>query len=168
MSGSGGQKKKVRMLIMDVDGTLTDGKVYIGPSGEEFKAFNIQDGLGIKMLKKRGIIPALITGRNSKIVDTRAKELGIDEVYQGIEDKLEIYNLLKGKYGISDEEVAYVGDDLNDLPIMNRVGLSCCVANAVDTVKSQVDLVTKRSGGEGAVREVIEMILRVYDCAGHE
>src|SRR5690554_1100387 len=124
MRGLGVQKKKIRMLIMDVDGTLTDGKVYIGPSGEEFKAFNIQDGLGIKMLKEKGIIPAIITGRNSKIVDARAKELGIDEVYQGIEDKLEIYNLLKGKYGIFDEEVAYVGDDLNDLPIMDQVGLS--------------------------------------------
>lgn len=165
MREPGVEKKKVKMLIMDVDGTLTDGKVYIGPHGEEFKAFNIQDGLGIKMLRGKGIIPAIITGRNSEIVDTRAKELGIDEVYQGIENKLEIYNLLKGKYDIFDEEVAYIGDDLNDLPIMNQVGLSCCVANAVDAVKDQVDYVAKRNGGEGAVREVIEMILWAHNDA---
>ena len=144
---------------MDVDGTLTDGKVYIGSHGEEFKAFNIKDGLGIKLLMDKGIIPVIITGRNSEIVNIRAKELGIEEVYQGIKDKLEVYKLIKEKYKLFDEEVAYIGDDLNDLPLMKKVGFSFCVADAVDAVSREVNYITKLNGGEGAVREAIEMIL---------
>ena len=151
--------KKIKMFIMDVDGTLTDGKIYMGPHGEKFKAFNTKDGLGIKLLIKQGILPVIITGRNSEIVNTRAKELGIEEVYQGVDDKLEVYQLLKEKYNISDEEIAFIGDDVNDLPLINKVGLSFCVADAVG-VSEEVNYITKLNGGEGAVREAIEMILQ--------
>lgn len=151
--------KRIKLFIMDVDGTLTDGKVYIGPGGEEFKAFNIKDGLGIKYLIKRGIVPAIITGRKSEIVLTRAKELGIEEVYQGIEDKLSVYHQLVEKYKLNAEEVAFIGDDLNDLSLLDQVGLSFCVADAVETVREKVDYVTKQKGGEGAVREAIDLIL---------
>lgn len=145
---------------MDVDGTLTDGKVYIGLHGEVFKAFNIKDGLGIKLLIEKGIIPVIITGRNSEMVNIRAKELGIEEVYQGVNDKLEVYKLLKEKYKLFDEEIAYIGDDINDLPLMKKVGFSFCVADAVDTVCREVNYITQLNGGEGAVREAIEVILR--------
>lgn len=151
--------KKVKLFIMDVDGTLTDGKIYIGPQGEVFKAFNTKDGLGIKRLREKGIIPVIITGRNSEIVVARAKELGIDEIYQGIKDKLEVYRHLVDKYKVNDEEVAFIGDDLNDLPLLNKVGLSFGVADAVEAVRAAVDYVTKQKGGEGAVREAIDLIL---------
>lgn len=154
------ETKKIKMLIMDVDGTLTDGKVYIGPRGEEFKAFNIKDGLGIKLLKEKGVIPVIITGRNSKIVSVRANELGIEEVWQGVEDKLNTYHNLTEKYKINDQEVAFIGDDLNDLPLINKVGLSFSVADAVKAVREKADYVTKKNGGEGAVREAIEIILQ--------
>ncbi|HHW11597.1 MAG TPA: HAD-IIIA family hydrolase [Firmicutes bacterium] len=147
------------MLIMDVDGTLTDGKIYIGPQGEVFKAFNTKDGLGIKLLMDKGIIPVIITGRNSQIVLKRAEELGIEEIYQGVEDKLDIYRLLLEKYKLDPEEVAFIGDDLNDLPLLKMVGLSFCVADAVEAVREKVDYVTRLKGGEGAVREVIDLIL---------
>lgn len=151
--------KKVKLFIMDVDGTLTDGKIYIGPQGEVFKAFNTKDGLGIKRLREKGIIPVIITGRSSEIVVARAKELGIDEIYQGIKDKLAVYRHLVDKYKVNDEEVAFIGDDLNDLPLLNKVGLSFGVADAVETVRAAVDYVTKQKGGEGAVREAIDLIL---------
>ncbi len=151
--------KKIKMLIMDVDGTLTDGKIYIGPRGEVFKAFNTKDGLGIKLLIDKGIIPVIITGRNSEIVVARAEELGIDEIHQGIEDKLDLYQHLVEKYKLNDEEVAFIGDDLNDLPLLNKVGLSFCVADAVEAVREKVDYVARLKGGEGAVREAIDVIL---------
>jgi len=151
--------KKIKLFIMDVDGTLTDGKIYIGPRGEEFKAFNTKDGLGIKYLIEKGIVPVIITGRHSEIVLTRAKELGIEEVYQGIEDKLATYHQLVEKYKLDAEEVAFIGDDLNDLSLLDQVGLSFCVADAVETVREKVDYVTKQKGGEGAVREAIDLIL---------
>ena len=151
--------KMIKLFIMDVDGTLTDGKIYIGPQGEVFKAFNTKDGLGIKLLKDKGIIPVIITGRNSEIVVARAEELGIEEIYQGVEDKLDIYQHLVEKYKLSDEEVAFIGDDLNDLPLLNKVGLSFCVADAMEAVREKVDYVTELKGGEGAVREAIDLIL---------
>ena len=153
-------KHKIKMFIMDVDGTLTDGKIYIGSHGEVFKAFNTKDGLGIKLLSGKGIIPVIITGRHSEIVMARARELGIEEVYQGVEDKLTAYRELTDKYKIIDEEVAFIGDDLNDLPLINMVGLSFAVADAVRAVREKVDYVTEERGGEGAVREAIEVILQ--------
>lgn len=153
-------KKKIKIFIMDVDGTLTDGKIYIGPQGEIFKAFNVKDGLGIKLLIEKGIIPVIITCRNSEIVTRRARELGIEEVHQGVEDKLETYRKLTQKYGINNQEVAFIGDDLNDLPLMNVAGLSFAVADAVRAVREKADYVTGHKGGDGAVREAIDVILR--------
>ncbi|WP_035291738.1 HAD-IIIA family hydrolase [Clostridium sp. KNHs214] len=151
--------KKIKMLIMDVDGTLTDGKIYIGASGEEFKAFNVKDGYGIKLLKLNGIIPAIITGRNSEFVLRRAEELGIEEVFQGIENKLQKYEELKMKYDLIDDEIAYIGDDINDYEILKKVGAKFAVANCVRNLKTIVDYVSVLNGGDGAVREIIDLIL---------
>lgn len=151
--------RKIKMLIMDVDGTLTDGKIYLGNDGEELKAFNVKDGLGINLLHREGIIPAIITGRKSEIVNIRARELRIEEVYQGVKDKLAVYKHLKEKYGLQDEEIAYVGDDLNDLPIMEEVGISFTVRDGARTLQERCDYCASKNGGEGAVREIIDLIL---------
>lgn len=151
--------KKIKMFIMDVDGTLTDGKIYIGHHGEEFKAFNVKDGYGIKLLKEKGIIPAIITGRNSEIVNRRAQELGIEEVFQGIENKLEKYDYLKMKYDLCDDEIAYIGDDLNDLCIIQKVGVKFAVSNCVPSLREYCDYISQFNGGDGAVREVVDFII---------
>lgn len=153
--------QKIKLIILDVDGVLTDGKVYYSDKGEELKAFNTQDGFGIKGLITNGMKFAIITGRSSPIVDKRAQELGIQYVYQGaLYSKLDAYKDCIAKVGIKDEEVAYMGDDLNDLPPIKVVGLSAAPSNAVDEVLESVDLVTKRAGGYGAVREFCDFILR--------
>lgn len=154
-----GKMRKIKMLIMDVDGTLTDGKIYLGNDGEELKAFNVKDGLGINLLHQAGIITAIITGRRSEIVSIRARELGIGEVYQGVEDKLATYAQLKEQYGLEDEEIAYIGDDLNDLPIMEKAGLSFTVRDGARILQERCDYTASKNGGEGAVREIIDMIL---------
>ncbi|MDI9478110.1 MAG: HAD-IIIA family hydrolase [Halanaerobiales bacterium] len=154
-----GKMRKIKMLIMDVDGTLTDGKIYLGNDGEELKAFNVKDGLGINLLHKEGIIPAIITGRSSEIVNNRARELKIEEVHQGIKDKLEVYRYLKEKYGLQDEEIAYIGDDLNDLEIMEEAGVSFTVRDGALLLQERCDYCASKNGGEGAVREIIDLIL---------
>ena len=151
---------KIKMLVMDVDGTLTDGKIYIGENGEVMKAFNVKDGYGIVMAKKQGILPVIITGRKSKIVEERAKELGIEELYQGIEDKVEVLKEVAERHKILLEEIAYMGDDLNDLDCMGICGLSACPSDAIDEVINDVDYTCKKSGGNGAVREFITYILK--------
>jgi len=152
--------KILKMFIMDVDGTLTDGKIYLGNDGEELKAFNVKDGMGISLLRKKGIIPVLITGRESEIVNIRAKELAIEDVYQGIKDKLEIYARLKDKYQLSDQEISYVGDDLNDLTIMKEVGVSFTVNDGAEELREKCDYCAKRNGGDGAIREIIDLIIK--------
>lgn len=144
---------------MDVDGTLTDGKIYIGNDGELFKAFNVKDGAGIKLLKENNIIPVIITGRTSDIVLVRARELGIDEIYQGVEDKVEIFNKLKKKYNITNDQSAFVGDDLNDLELMKLCGLKSTVANAAEELFDVVDYISPLNGGDGAVRDIINKLL---------
>lgn len=151
--------KDIKLLIMDVDGTLTDGKIYIGHNKEEFKAFNVKDGYGIKLLHENNIKTAIITGRNSEIVNNRAKELGIKEVFQGIDNKVEKYNHLKDKYQLKDYEIAHIGDDINDVSIFEKVGLKVAVNDAVEQVKNMADIVTNKNGGNGAVREIIDIIL---------
>ncbi|MFP4661845.1 MAG: KdsC family phosphatase [Halanaerobiales bacterium] len=151
--------KKLKMFIMDVDGTLTDGKIYLGNNGEEMKAFNVKDGMGINLLHREGIIPVIITGRKAEIVNIRGKELSITEIYQGIKDKLGVYNKLKEKYDLQDEEISFIGDDLNDLPIMKKVGISFGVNDGVEEVKNYCDYCASKKGGEGAVREVIDIII---------
>lgn len=150
---------RIKLFIMDVDGTLTDGKIYIGNNEEMFKVFNVKDGLGIGLLNKNGIIPAIITGRNSKIVIARANELGIHEVHQGVENKVEIFNMLKEKYNLVNDQIAFVGDDLNDLELMRLVGLKLTVANAAQELIEISDYKSSLNGGEGAVRDIINKLL---------
>ena len=154
---------------MDVDGTLTDGKIYISSDGEIFKAFDIKDGYGIKnILKKHNLKTAIITGRYSEIVLKRAEELNIDYLYQGIEDKLACLEQLVEKIGCSYKEVVYMGDDVNDLPCMEKVGLSCCPGDAQEDVKKNVNYIAQRRGGMGAVREVIDKITILKTEIGEE
>lgn len=147
---------KIKLLVMDVDGTLTDGKIYMGENGEVMKAFNIKDGYAIAhMLPEMGIIPVIITGRKSKIVENRAKELGIIELYQGVVNKLDQLKKVAEKYKAATEEIAYIGDDLNDLECIEYCGVAVCPADAVEKVKRKVTYVCQSNGGEGAVREFI-------------
>lgn len=148
------------LLAMDVDGTLTDGKIYLGNAGEEYKAFCVKDGQGIALLHAEGIKTAIITGRSSSIVDKRAKELGIPFVMQDIKDKAAALRELAEKENISLKEIAYIGDDINDLPAMKLCGLSFSPSDAVQDVRAcSVNLKVK--GGEGAVRECAEYILNL-------
>jgi 3-deoxy-D-manno-octulosonate 8-phosphate phosphatase (KDO 8-P phosphatase) len=153
---------KIKILVMDVDGTLTDGKIYIGSDGEMLKAFNVKDGLGISKLRTNNIIPAIITGRESEILKRRSDELKIEELYQGIENKIGKLKELVERYKCNLSEVAYIGDDENDLQCMKVCGLSGCPADAVESVKEEVDIVCTKDGGQGAVREFIEYILENY------
>lgn len=150
----------VKLVIFDVDGVLTDGRIFIGTNGELFKSFHCQDGLGVKLLQAAGIKTAIITGRESKIVTKRSLELKIEDVYQGVQNKLTALFDLQKKYGIKADEIAYVGDDFIDLPVMCRIGLACAVANAVMEVKGTAHYVAQAKGGDGAVREIAEMILK--------
>jgi 3-deoxy-D-manno-octulosonate 8-phosphate phosphatase (KDO 8-P phosphatase) len=150
---------QVRLLILDVDGVLTDGGLQFDTRGEQHKTFNSLDGHGIRMLLESAIEVAIITGRDSTIVSQRAQELGVRHLYQGCRDKLAAFNALLKQTGLEPGQVAYVGDDLPDLPIMRRVGLAIAVANAHGFVKQHCDWVTTLPGGRGAVREVTDFIL---------
>ena len=152
--------KRIRLLVLDVDGVLTDGGIYMGPSGEAMKRFDIKDGLGIALWHRSGGMTAILTGRSSQIVENRAKELHISVVRQGCSEKRAAYEELKAELKISDEEVAYIGDDIIDLPVMKRVGLPVAVADAVPEVRDAASLVVEHKGGRGAVRETVEHILR--------
>ena len=151
---------KIKMVVFDVDGVLTDGKIVLDMHGVETKSFNVQDGTGIKYLLRSDIRVGLITGRQSGVVSLRARELGIEDIYQGVKVKLEAYEKLVEKHGLHDEEVCYVGDDLPDIPVMRRVGLPVAVANARLEVKNEAAYVTQAEGGAGAAREVAEEILK--------
>ena len=151
--------QKIKLLLLDVDGVLTDGKLYYGNSGEEMKGFDIQDGLGIKLLQKGNIQVGIITGRISSLLQRRADELGISPVIQGREDKLTALNELLPSLGITLDEIAFIGDDLPDLAVIKRVGLGITVANASSTLAAEANWQTVSTGGNGAVREVAEMIL---------
>ena len=152
--------KNIKLLLLDVDGVLTDGKLYYGNSGEELKAFNIQDGLGIKLLQQGGIQVGIITGRVSTLLQRRADELGINPVIQGREDKLIAHRELLKSQNLDLHQIAFMGDDLPDLSAINSVGLGITVANASSTLAAKADWQTLRSGGDGAVREAAEMILK--------
>jgi 3-deoxy-D-manno-octulosonate 8-phosphate phosphatase (KDO 8-P phosphatase) len=152
--------KRIKLLLLDVDGVMTDGGIYYGESGEEFKKFNVQDGHGIVRLQKRGVRVGIITGRFSRLVERRARELGISDVYQNLENKGEAYEAVSTKLGLTDAEVAYIGDDEPDLAVLERVGFSAAPANAVASVRRAVHYVCKRSGGNGAVREIVDLILK--------
>ena len=152
--------KKIKLIIFDVDGTLTDSKIYVGANGEFFKVFHCQDGLGIKLAQNCGIQTAILTGRESVYTANRAKELGINAVKQGHMDKRNAYKDLKAEFNLRDEEIAYVADDLIDLPVFVQVGFRAAVGNANIEVKERAHFVAENDGGNGAVREVAEFILK--------
>lgn len=156
----------IKMLVMDVDGTLTDGKIYVGSKGEMMKAFDVKDGYAIVHLREKGIEPVIITGRSSQIVSERAKELGIEELYQGINDKLEQLKVVAEKWKCNEKEIAYIGDDLNDLKCIDYCGVTGCPGDAVADVKKAVQYICVNKGGSSAVREFIEYLLKKYEnCA---
>ncbi len=152
--------KKVRMLLLDVDGVLTDGRIILDNQGNELKAFHVRDGHGIKLAQRAGIIIGIITGRKAEVVNVRARELAIDEVHQGSLEKVRVYESLLAKYGLRDDQVAFIGDDIVDTGILRRVGLAVAVADCDPAVRSSVHWTTKNAGGRGAVREAIDLILR--------
>ncbi|MFN3305682.1 MAG: KdsC family phosphatase [Candidatus Kapaibacteriota bacterium] len=151
--------KRVKLLVMDVDGTLTDGKVYYSKDGEELKAFSIRDGMGIELLHNYGIGTCIITTETSQIVTARASKLRIDHVILGSKNKLKDLEELCNEVNITLEEVAYIGDDINDIRAIEKVGFSACPSDAVKYVKDKVDYICSNKGGEGAVRELIELLL---------
>jgi 3-deoxy-D-manno-octulosonate 8-phosphate phosphatase (KDO 8-P phosphatase) len=152
--------KNIKLLILDVDGVLTDGSIILDNEGNELKAFHVRDGHGIKMLTKAGIQVAIITGRYSKVVERRAHELGITEVYQKCYIKSAAYEHLLEKFGVTDKEVAYIGDDIVDISLLKRAGLAVVVADATVETKAAAMFITENSGGRGAVREVSDLILK--------
>ncbi len=151
--------RRIRLVVFDVDGVLTDGSLYITDAGEEFKAFHSQDGHGMKMLQATGIQLAIITGRTSRSVELRAQNLGVGILYQGVEDKLVVFEQILASFGFEDESCAYMGDDVVDLPVMLRCGLAVAVPDAPPLVKSRAHYVTRQRGGRGAVRELCEIIM---------
>jgi len=152
--------KKIKLLILDVDGVLTDGRIVYSDSGEELKLFDIKDGHGIKLLMREGIRVAIITGRRSLAVEKRAADLDVKAVFQGVQNKIEAYEEILKSNSLVDTEVAAVGDDLLDLPVLKKCGLSFAVPGAAEEVKQGADFITKNEGGRGAVREVCEFILK--------
>lgn len=154
----------IKMLVMDVDGTLTDGHIYVSAEGETMKAFHVQDGYSIAhVLPVKGIVSVIITGRSSKIVERRAAELKIACLHQGVSDKLAKLKEIAAEYNVSPEEIAYIGDDVNDLDCINWCGMTACPADAVPEVLKTADYICHRQGGRGAVREFIDHFLSEMD-----
>lgn len=149
----------IRLFATDVDGVLTDAGMYYAESGEELKKFNTRDGMGLKLLQRAGLITALITMENTKLVARRGEKLAIPEVHQGVHDKVGVLRGLAERYGLTLQQVAYIGDDVNDLEALQAVGFSAAPADGIPPVLKIVDYVCKKRGGEGAVREVADLIL---------
>jgi 3-deoxy-D-manno-octulosonate 8-phosphate phosphatase (KDO 8-P phosphatase) len=154
----------VRLLVLDVDGVLTDGTLWFSAGGEEIKGFNIQDGLGIKLLRTTGIEAAIVSGRSSRALELRARELGVTRVAQGVEDKLAAFGTLLAALALRPEQAACIGDDLPDLPLLSRCGLAITVPDAPQLLLERAHCVTRRAGGRGAVREVCELLLSAQDA----
>lgn len=152
--------KRVRLMLFDVDGVLTDGKLWYGPSGEALKSFHALDGHGIKQLMQSGIVVALLSGRTSPALTLRAAELGIAHVLQGIEDKLASFELLRATLGIAAGETGFAGDELVDLPVLRRCGFACAPRQAHQLVREHVHYVTRAPGGGGAVREICDFLMQ--------
>jgi 3-deoxy-D-manno-octulosonate 8-phosphate phosphatase (KDO 8-P phosphatase) len=151
---------KIRLLLLDVDGVMTDGRIIFDDRGGETKAFDVKDGHGLKLLQRAGLRIGIITGRQSPVVERRAAELGIELVYQGAKDKLVPFRDILQRTGLDPEAVAYVGDDIVDLPILRQVGFAATVADAHEEVKPHVHYVAQRPGGHGAVREICDLLLK--------
>ncbi|MBK5281809.1 MAG: HAD hydrolase family protein [Nitrospiraceae bacterium] len=147
------------MFATDVDGVLTDAGMYYSESGDEWKKFNTRDGMGIKLLQRAGIITAIVTQERTKLVARRAEKLAIPELHQGVMDKLSLVRGMAARHGLTLSQVAYIGDDINDLETLKAVGFSATPADGIPQVAAVVDYVCQKKGGEGAVREIIEMIL---------
>lgn len=154
----------IKLIIFDVDGVMTDGKLYMQAQSEAYKVFHVRDGLGLRMLQKTGMKIAIISGRRSDIVTQRMQGLGITDIYQGIEDKDTAYTALKQQYRLEDAQIAYMGDDLIDLPVMRQVGLAIAVADAHALVKQQAHWMSQHQGGCGAVREACEWLMEAQGC----
>ncbi|VAX32828.1 3-deoxy-D-manno-octulosonate 8-phosphate phosphatase [hydrothermal vent metagenome] len=152
--------RKIKLLILDVDGVLTDGGIILDNEGNELKSFHVRDGHGIRLLIRKGVDVAIITGRRSKVVERRAHELGVKEVYQKCFNKVVAYEQIKETFSVQDEEIAYIGDDVVDIPLLRRVGLPVTVADASGDVRAFSMIVTGNKGGRGAVREITDLILK--------
>jgi 3-deoxy-D-manno-octulosonate 8-phosphate phosphatase (KDO 8-P phosphatase) len=161
MANAEKRARAVRILIMDVDGTLTDGRLFVLPDGEEVKSYNVKDGLGILLAHLAGLKTAIITGKTSKPLEKRAEKLRIDELHQGILDKKRIFDQILARHRLNAAEAAYIGDDLGDLEVIKSAGLAAAVADAHPEVKKNSHYICREAGGGGAVREFIEFILTV-------
>jgi 3-deoxy-D-manno-octulosonate 8-phosphate phosphatase (KDO 8-P phosphatase) len=157
---------RVRLVIFDVDGVLTDGSLYLGDDGQEYKAFHSRDGHGMAMLQESGVTIGIITGRSSQVVRLRMESLGVRQVYQGQRDKRAAYEQIKADLGLTDDEVAFVGDDVVDLPVMSRVGLAIAVQDAHPFVKQHAHWQTPSRGGRGAARDVCELLMEARGTLG--
>jgi len=155
--------KRVRLMVFDVDGVLTDGRLWYGPAGESLKAFHVLDGHGVRLLAQAGIAVALLSGRSSQAVEVRAAELGIADVLQGIEDKGAAFDALARRHGLAPAETGFMGDEVLDLPVLRRCGFACAPQEAHELVRACAHYVTRASAGRGAVREVCEFVLRAQD-----
>ena len=152
--------KQIKLFAMDVDGTLTDGHIYMGNDGELFKAFHVHDGLGIKLLKHYGIVPAIITGRQSKIVENRCREIGLTEFHQGVKNKAAKLAELMEQYGLTAEQVAYIGDDMNDLSAVKAAGVTFAPADCAESLRPYIDIILTKPSGQAPVREAVDLILK--------
>lgn len=155
--------KKIKLFISDVDGVFTDGAFYISGELKEFKKFNALDGLGVKLMQHAGIPVVIISGRHSHSTSDRMNKLDVDDIFQGEVSKTEAYEKMKEKYGVNDDEIAYIGDDVIDLPLLRKAGFSVSVPNSVPEAREAARYITEKSGGCGAVREVIDMILKAQN-----
>ncbi|HBG60344.1 MAG: hypothetical protein A2Y03_02110 [Omnitrophica WOR_2 bacterium GWF2_38_59] len=155
-----GKIKKIKVLAMDVDGVLTNGKIVLDHSGNELKFFDVQDGYGVALIRRAGIKTAIISARSAGAVTSRAADLKIDKVFQDAYPKTEAYNIMLKELNVSSEEVCFVGDDIPDIALLEKVGFAVAVKNAASEVKKVADYVTRKQGGKGAIREVVELILK--------
>ena len=156
----GGRIQKIKLLIVDNDGVLTDGRIVLGDYGDELKFFDVQDGFGLVLARRAGLNTVIMSGKKSRINHRRAKELNINLIIQNAFDKLKAFEKVLKKFKVSAEEVCYIGDDLIDLPVLRRVGFAVAVPNGVEEVRQAAHYITQKSGGRGAVREVVDMILK--------
>ena len=152
-------KKSIKLFLTDCDGCLTDGGMYYGENGDEYKKFSAIDGMGFQLLREKGILTGIITSEETKIVERRARKLKVDFLKQGVKDKLKVVEEICKENGIDMDEVAYVGDDINDYDAIKSVGYGCCVNNAVEKIKRNSIYISAKTGGSGAVREIIDWIL---------
>jgi len=155
--------KKIKLLVLDVDGVLTDGRIIYGNYGDEIKNFDVNDGLGIFMVRKSGIKCIVLTAKASKVVTKRAKELRIDRVYENFHYKIKGLKKIRKKFKVTDEEICFIGDDVIDVPVLKKVGLAVCPPNAMEEVKPFVHLITEKYGGHGAVREICNFLLKAQE-----